>query len=321
MPEGDTVRRTADRLNQGLAGRELTRSDLRWPTLGDVDLVGRTVLEVDAHGKQILTRIAAGQGSARIPSASAQPLTLRTHLRMDGSWNLYRTGSKPWPPGTQASVRAAMANAEWTAVGVWLGMMDLVPTSAESTLIGHLGPDILAADFADPAADFGVTLALERIQQTPHETIGAALLEQRNLAGIGTFYMAEALFLKGISPWLPVSQVPDVAAVVERARILLASNVVRAVQTTTGNSRPGQQQWVHARSGKPCRRCGTTIRVAGIVVGDPNRINAAPITRTGFYCPSCQPGPTPTDDGKPQRPLGSAPKTNVAGKPAQYRRR
>ncbi len=321
MPEGDTVRRSADRLHEALAGRELTRADLRWPNLGEVNLAGRTVVEVRAYGKHILARIAAGEGSARYPTASSLPLTLRTHLRMDGSWHIHRTGTRKWPPDGQISVRAVLENAEWTAAGVWLGMMDLIPTDGESTLIGHLGPDILAADFADPTSPFGVTEALRRIRSSPDDTVGGALLEQRNLAGIGTFYMAEALFLKGISPWLPVAQVADLAGVVERARVLLSSNVVRAVQTTTGDTRPGQQQWVHARSGKPCRRCRTTIRVAQIQVGTALGLQTTPIERTAFYCPRCQPGPTPTDDGRPQRPLGSTPAVGSPQNPSDYRRR
>ncbi len=320
MPEGDTVRRSGNRLHEALGGRQLTRADLRWPNLGEVNLAGRTVIEVKTYGKHILTRIAAGDGTARFPTASTQPLTLHTHLRMDGSWHIHATGTRKWPPDGQMSVRAVLENAQWTAVGVWLGMMDLIPTTAESTLIGHLGPDILAEDFAEPTSSFGATEALRRILAAPHDTIGGALLEQRNLAGIGTFYMAEALFLKGISPWLPVEQVPDLADVVERARKLLSANVVRATPTTTGDTRPGKRQWVHSRSGKPCLRCATPVRVAQIQVGNALGLQTVPIQRTAFYCPRCQPGPTPTDDGRRQRPLGSAPSAARGQKPPYYRR-
>ncbi len=318
MPEGDTVRRAAERLHLALAGRELSRAELRWPNLGGVDLAGRTVLEVVAYGKHILTRLAAGEGAARIPTAPVEPLTLRSHLRMDGSWQLSRTGAKAWPPPDRIAVRAALANAEWTAIGLWLGMLDLVPTIAEGALIGHLGPDILAADFADPASPRGVTEALRRLGERRRETIGGALLDQRNLAGIGTFYMAETLFVTGVSPWTPVSQIADLPGIVERARRMLSANLDRATPTTTGDTRPGKHQWVHARSGQPCRRCGTTVRVAGIAVGDRNGPQTAPLERTAFYCPQCQPGPTPTDDGRGQRPLGTS--VAAVARPAGYRR-
>ncbi|RIJ78694.1 Fpg/Nei family DNA glycosylase [Nakamurella silvestris] len=320
MPEGDTVRRTADRLHLALAGRELVRTELRWPGLGEVDLSGREVLEVKTYGKHIITRIGAGDGSARFPTAPEVPLTLRSHLRMEGSWRIHATGPQAWPGRDQAAVRAVLAGTEWTAVGIWLGLLDLLPTTEEHTLFDHLGPDVLAADFLDPATDFGITEALRRLRAGGGRTIGEALLDQTNLAGIGTFYMAETLFLKGVSPWVPVEEVTDLAAMVTLASRMLTANLVRPMPTTTGISRPGQEQWVHARSGKPCRRCGTVVRVA--MVGPPLR------ERTAFYCPSCQQGPTPTDDGAPMRPLGTSPRglpgTGVSaqgrgGRPA-YRR-
>ncbi len=302
MPEGDTVRRSAGRLQQALAGRELTRAELRWPNLAAVQLAGRTVTGVVAYGKHILTRLAAAPG---LPDGDV-PLTLHSHLRMDGSWRVAATGPSSWPHPNRPGVRAALATAEWTAVGMWLGMLDLVATADEDSLIWHLGPDILADDFADPASPWGVTEALRRVTARPDETIGAALLDQRNLAGIGTFYMSEALFSKGISPWTPVRDVADPAGVVDRARRMLATNVARATPSTTGDLRNGQRQYVHARSGLPCRRCGTPVRVAMIEVHRRSPGQTAGVERTAFYCPRCQPGPTPTDDGRAQAPLGTS---------------
>ena len=279
MPEGDVVWRTADRLNRALAGRELVTSDLRWPSLATVDLTGRTVTEVLARGKHVLLR-----------TDGRPPLTLHSHLRMEGSWHVHRTG-QPW--GTARSedrVRAVLANTEWTAVGHQLGMLDLVATADEGSVVGHLGPDVLGPDW-DPA----VVLATLRAQ--PDRAVGDALLDQRVLAGVGTMFMAETLFVRGLSPWTPVSAVADIEAVVATAHRLLDANRHRAVQATTGDLRPGQATYVHARSGRPCRRCGTPVRVA--------MIGTAPQARTAFYCPSCQPGPTPTDDGRRQRPLGA----------------
>lgn len=282
MPEGDVVWRTADRLHRALAGRELTVSDLRWPSLATVDLTGRTVTEVVARGKHLMVR------------TDGEPaLTLHSHLRMEGSWHLHGSNDARGSARSPAHVRAVLANAEWTAVGHKLGMLDLVTTADEATLVGHLGPDVLGSDW-----DAAAVVATLRAQ--PDREIGHALLDQRVLAGVGTMFMAETLFLRGLSPWTPVGESGDVDAVVALAHRLLDANRLRAVQTTTGDLRPGRDRWVHSRSGRPCLRCGTGIRVA--MIGQP------PQQRTAFYCPSCQPGPTPTDDGRRQRPLGAGPR-------------
>ncbi len=284
MPEGDVVWRTAHRLHAALAGHVVTRCDLRWPSLATVDLAGREVLEVVSAGKHILCRLAPGDGRP-------DPVTLHSHLRMEGSWHLHRTGER-WSARGEEGIRAVLGNAGWTAVGHRLGMLDLVPTHAESTLVGHLGPDLLGPTW--DAAE-----AVRRIGSDPTRAIGEALLDQRMLAGVGTFYMSEALFLRGITPWTPAGQLGAhaLAALVDLLHRLLAANRDRAVQITTGDGRPGRTNYVHARSGRSCRRCGTGVRVAPIGV--------APTDRVAFYCPSCQPGTAPTDNGGVHGPLGS----------------
>ncbi len=299
MPEGDTVLRTARRLHAALADRMLIRAELRWPDLGDVDLAGRTVSEVTAYGKQILTRMSGGDGLA--------PVTLRSHLRMEGRWSIAPPGDQHWPRARGVSVRAVLANREWTAIGTWLGLLDLVPTAAEKALIGHLGPDVMADGF--PTG--GEAESVRRLSDTPDRHIGAALLDQVNVAGIGTMYMAETLFLEGVSPWTPTVET-DLVSVLRTARRLLLRGVALAIPTTTGNPRPGRNTFVHARSGRPCLRCGTIVRVAPIGI--------APKERTAFYCPVCQPGPTPTDDGRVRRPLGAHGQNGEDRRPTGYRR-
>ena len=285
MPEGDTVRRTAVRLDQALAGSALVRAELRWADLGGIDLAGRTVLGVTAYGKHLLTRLAAGD------HRPAQ--TLHSHLRMDGSWRIHATGSRPWPAATDHRVRAVLAGPQWTAVGLLLGVLELVPTAAEDTVLGHLGPDIMADGW-----DVGRDEAVRRISARPERPIGAALLDQTNVAGIGTIYMAEALFVQRVSPWAAAASV-NLPALLDTARRQLLVSVSHAVPVTTGEGVRGRTSYVHGRSGRPCRRCGGTVRVAP--VGEPPKVRAA------FYCPRCQPGPSPTDSGRPMRPLGSGP--------------
>lgn len=284
MPEGDVVWRAAQRLHAALAGRVLVTSDLRWPSLAAVDLQGRTVTEVVSRGKHLLLRVAAGAPAPR--GGREEPaVTLHSHLRMEGSWHVHATGA-PWRTArAEHGVRAVVANAEWTAVGHRLGMLDLVRTTDEHRLVGHLGPDVLGPAWGPEVVERVVATLLE----TPERQVGEALLDQRVLAGVGTYFMAEALFLRGTSPWTPVGGAGDLRALVELERRLLVAG--------TRDVAHGSLGYVHARSGLPCRRCGTGVRVA--------MIGLAPEERTAFYCPACQPGPTPTDDGAPQAPLGA----------------
>lgn len=302
--------RTAQRMDQALSGRVLIRAELRWPSLGGIDLAGRRVLATVAYGKQILTRLAAAEAPAgqRMMTASPAPLTLRSHLRMEGRWSILPPGDRHWPARSAGpSVRAVLGNLEWTAVGTWLGLLDLVPTAQEHTLIGHLGPDIMAPDLGER----GLGEGQRRLEAWPDREIGAALLDQTGVAGIGTMYMAEALFMQRISPWTPVSEVA-VRSLLLLARQLLINGARSAVPSTTGNPRRGFEVWVHGRSGKPCHRCGRTVRVAPI--------GQAPKERPAFYCPTCQPGPTPTDDGRERRPLGANPQYRENRRPTGYRR-
>ncbi|MGW4802245.1 DNA glycosylase, partial [Nonomuraea sp. NPDC004297] len=198
-------------------------------------------------------------------------LTVHTHLRMDGSWQISETGRRI-PPGDQ--VRLVLANARWQAVGVKLGMVDLVGTADEARLVGHLGPDLLGADW-DPDE------AVRRLRGSPGRTIGEALLDQRILAGIGTIYRAETLFLRGLWPWKKVGEIEDLYGLVSLAQRLLDANKAHAGTVTTGDRRPGNQTWVYGRAGRPCRRCGTRI--------SRGEMGARPQERLILWCAGCQP--------------------------------
>ncbi len=287
MPEGDTVWRTAQRLNRALAGAEVVLSDLRFPSLATVDLRGTTTLEVVSRGKHLLHRFDSG-------------VTLHSHLKMEGQWRVETPADTPrWL--RRDDLRAAIGVPTWSALGLRLGMLELVATSAESSVVGHLGPDLLGSDWDLPTALANLRAA--------RDTIGSALLDQRNLAGIGTLWASESLFLCRIGPWTPATDLDDadLERVVTRAHTLLDQARHHAVQSSTGSRRKGEEHYVHARSGRPCRRCGTTIRVA--MIGPAGR------ERTMFYCPGCQHGLGPTAAGRPQRPMGS-----TSGRSGSYRR-
>jgi endonuclease-8 len=278
VPEGDVVWRTAHLLHEALAGDRLTRCDLRWPSLATVDLTGRELLEVQPRGKHLLMRF-----------DGEPPLTLHSHLRMEGSWRLQRAGapsalgperhdSGRYHPGQRDDVRAILGTSSWTAVGRRLGMLDLVRTRDESTLVGHLGPDVLGPDW-------DVAVVERTLAAQPDRAVGEALLDQRVLAGVGTFYMAEALFLRGVTPWTPTGDVEDVGSLLRLLHRLLVASRERAGQVTTGDTRPGRTSWVHGRARRPCHRCGTPVRVSAI--------GTAPQDRVAFFCPTCQRGPRP----------------------------
>ena len=264
MPEGDTVWLAGKRLHEALVGLPLTVSDFRVPQLATTDLTGRTVLDVVPRGKHLLTRIEGG-------------LTLHTHFRMDGTWHLYRLAQR-WTGGPDWQVRLVLANETAVAVGYRLPIIDLLPTSEEHRVVGHLGPDLLGPDW-------DLDEALSRLRANPTAEIGLALLEQRNLAGLGNLYRNEALFLAGLTPWVPVQDVPDLSRLVQRSRRLMLANRDHGEQTTTGSLRRGEDHWVYGRAGKACRRCGTRVALAD--QGQPPR------ARLTYWCPSCQHGPAP----------------------------
>lgn len=259
MPEGDTVHRTATKLDRGLTGQVLTSSDFRIPSLATSDVSGATVTGTVARGKHLLTRLDTG-------------LTLRTHLKMEGGWSVHPLGTRWRRPAHTARVVLRTATTE--AVGFQV-VLDLVRTVREDDLVGHLGPDLLGPDW-------DAEVALRNLRTDPTAPIGDALLEQRHLAGIGNVFKAELCFLGRVDPRTPVGDVPDLAAIVDRAKQLLEANKDRPTRITTGDRRPGHRLWVYGRRG-PCLRCGTRILKAEL--GPPGQ------ERPTYWCPSCQPLP------------------------------
>ncbi|WP_330282103.1 Fpg/Nei family DNA glycosylase [Streptomyces sp. NBC_00588] len=275
MPEGDTVWQAARRLHDALAGRVLTRSDLRVPKFATADLTGRAVLDVTPRGKHLLTRI---EGN----------LTLHSHLRMDGAWKVFAPGQR-WSGGPSHQIRAILGNADRTAVGYRLPVLELLRTTDEERVVGHLGPDLLGPDW-DPEQ------ALANLLADPARSLGEALLDQRNLAGIGNVYKSELCFLLGATPWLPVGALPAdrAAKLPELAKRLLEANRDRPNRITTGHR--SQPLFVYGRAPRPCLRCRTSVCVAD--QGDGSR------ERPTYWCPNCQTGPAPNPTrhrGAPRR--------------------
>ncbi|XAS68521.1 DNA-formamidopyrimidine glycosylase family protein [Micrococcaceae bacterium Sec5.7] len=288
MPEGDSVFRAAAQLHGALAGQVLTASDFRVPRFATLNLTGWTVNEVVPRGKHLLMRL---HGPAN------ERLTIHSHLKMEGSWHVYPWGGRWRKPGFTA--RCVLRTSAADVVGFALGLLEVIRTEDEHTVVGHLGPDLLGPDW-DPAE------AERRVAAAPEVPIGVALLDQRNLAGIGNIYRCEVCFLAGVHPASPVSAVADLPgaadlrAMFADAKQLLEANLGPGRRTTVLDSRglpvgraaqgPGgaPTHWVYGREHQPCLRCRTPIRRG--VLGKPGSSGQGDAEeRDIYFCPNCQP--------------------------------
>lgn len=272
MPEGDTIFRTARTLQRALAGHVVTAFEAQLAGVAVVDrrapVTGRTVDRVESRGKHLLI-VFSGD------------LVLRSHLRMHGSWHIYRPGERWRAP--QRDARVVIATAEWIAIAFNVFDAELL-TMAEidrHTRLSALGPDLLAEapDMAE---------ARTRVRASGARDIATALLSQHAAAGIGNVYKSELLFLERLYPFTPLASVSDetIDALLARARHLLQLNVAespaaggqRFGRVTTGRLNPRERLWVYGRAGEPCFRCGAPVRSESETGG-----------RRTYWCPSCQP--------------------------------
>lgn len=269
MPEGDTIWRTAARLRPALVGAELARFDA--PRLvGDRPRPGVRIAGVEAVGKHLLVHFDGG-------------LSLDTHMRMTGSWHLYRAGER-WrrPPHL---LRCRLVVPSWEAVCFSAPVVRTYrrdgrtdPLGALDDPVGHLGPDLCDAD-----ADVDAAVARMDELVEPGTSIAEVLLDQRVAAGIGNVYKSEVLFACALDPFTPLGDVePGLRRrLVEVAARLLRANLVTSRRTTVAG--PAGRVAVYGRRRRPCRRCGTPIRAA----------RHGRQARTTYWCPRCQPRPPP----------------------------
>lgn len=251
MPEGDTVFRTATKLREALAGKMLTRCDVRVPKFATVDLTGCVVDEVISRGKHLFIR--AGDAS------------IHSHLKMDGAWLIGGQIRRVQPH----KIRIILEAADSRAAGIDLGVLEILKREHDMTAVDHLGPDLLGDDWEPAIARANLVADSER-------PLANALLDQRVMAGVGNVYANELCFVTGYLPTTPVGKVKDPLRMVQRARDMLWLNRSRVNRTTTGDTRSGRDLWVYGRVGRPCRRCGTAIESDDS--GD----------RISYWCPNCQ---------------------------------
>jgi endonuclease-8 len=279
MPEGDTILRAAQALHRVLAGQIVTRFDAVYPAVTrvaeDHPIVGRTIESVTARGKHLLISFSGD-------------LVLRTHMRMNGSWHLYRTGA-PWQRPAR-DMRVLVATADAVAVGFNVPIAELLShrQMERHKELRALGPDLLAGAGTQYPYTIDVPEIVRRMRARGADTIADVLLNQRVVAGIGNVFKSEILFAAGVDPFSTVASLSDadLERVVGIARDQLAASVLdRSKTLTMSNGRrttrsldPTAKLWVYSRGGKPCRRCGSVIR------SKKTGIDA----RLTYWCPQCQ---------------------------------
>jgi len=273
MPEGDTIFRAARTLHRALAGNEVTAFESMLPALNrihqDAPLTGRTIERVSAVGKHLFIHFSGN-------------LVLRTHMRMNGSWHIYRSGERWQRP--RRDMRIVLRTADFEAVGFAIPVAEFITGTRLSRHreIRSLGPDVLSDTF-------DVAIVVENLRSRSSSQIADALINQRVLAGLGNVYKSEVLFLSSVNPFLQVEALSDsqLTSIVETGRRVLKMNVSEGLQMmttfgglrrTTHRSAPTERLWVYGRARLPCRRCGTPIRVRKQGVD----------ARLTYWCSTCQ---------------------------------
>lgn len=262
MPEGDSVYQLAARL-QWMRGQQVTGTDLRVPSVATVRFDGQQVRAVWPYGKHLFMQF--------------ENEILHTHLKMEGTWGIYRRGQRWKRPAYLA--RVVLDFPEIQLVGFQLGMVRVFPTTEYQQRIAHLGPDVLSNTWEAS----GRQQAIANLEQQPHRAIGLALLDQKVLAGVGNEYRAEICFLLGVHPATQV-QFVDLEKTVDITRRLMWANRNSRMRVCTGIAKPGQTSYAFGRNHKPCRRCGARIQQSTLVA-DPE----AELERIIWWCPQCQP--------------------------------
>ncbi|MDR2254864.1 MAG: Fpg/Nei family DNA glycosylase [Arthrobacter sp.] len=278
MPEGDSLARVEQRLRPLLLDTPLVRSDFRVPSMATLDLRGRAITEVAAYGKHLFLRVDGGD-------------VIHSHLLMEGRWLVLAPGERWTVPA--ARVRAVLETEHAQLLGVQLGVLEAITQPRREEMVAALGPD--------PIHAWDAELALALLRADPERLLGAVLLDQRVVAGIGNIFRSESLFVAGLSPFSRVGEHDDaaLARVLEVAAAQLRQNAQRASRRTAGPSWP-ERYWVYGRAGRPCPRAHGRVESApladptlarGYVGGDSSDLRS--VARDVFWCPRCQPGPVP----------------------------
>jgi endonuclease-8 len=279
MPEGDTIFRAARALNKALAGKVVTGFETTLAPLARVNddkpIPGRTLERVEARGKWCLIFFSGD-------------LILITHMRMSGSWHLYKTGERWLAPRSAMRIVITCGTVQAVAFSVPVAELHTTRSLERSENVPKLGVDVLGATYS---VDTAVRALRDYRQSHPDAEIANVLLNQRVLAGIGNVYKSEIAFAAGVNPFRKMHTVSDreLERIAEIAHRYMHANIAESkgegMVTYTGNRRTTRRMdhsarlWVYRRQGQECRRCGAIIEMRRQGTG----------ARSTYWCPSCQP--------------------------------
>lgn len=279
MPEGDTIFRAARALNKALGGKMVTDFETMLAALArvndDTTIAGRTVERVEARGKWCLIFFSGD-------------LILLTHMRMSGSWHIYKTGERWQAPRRAMRVVITCGDVQAVAFNIPVAEFHTAHSLERSENVPKLGLDVLGGKYT---VDDGLYALQEHRRSHADAEIGNVLLNQRVLAGIGNVYKSEIAFAAGVNPFRTMRTISDreLECMAEVAQRYMQANIAEGtgegIVTYAGNRRTtramdrGARLWVYGRQGQECRRCGAIIEMRRQGTG----------ARSTYWCPSCQP--------------------------------
>lgn len=278
MPEGDTIYLTAHALQKAIGGKVVTAFETQLAMLASVhddkSLIGRTVEKVEARGKWCLISF-------------SDDLILVTHMRMSGSWHIYRTGETWWIGRNRMRVAITCGDYQVVAFNAPIAEFYTARSLDRNSQIPKLGPDILSDNFT-------VAKAVESLRSYaayhPESEVAVTLLNQRVMAGLGNVYKSEVAFAAGVNPFRPMRTItpPEMQSIADIAQRYLKANIASGTRegmvTYAGNRRTTHSMdrtdrlWVYGRQGQECRRCGAIIEMR----------KQGEQARPTYWCPSCQ---------------------------------
>ena len=275
MPEGDTIFRAARTLHRALSGQTVTSFETVFPRLSRVEtdsgITGRQIVSVESRGKWLLMNFSGD-------------LILLTHMLMNGSWHIYRTGER-WKR-SHAEMRVLISTPAIIAVAFNIQIAEFHTADSLRRRPGfnRLGPSVLADQYDQ-------SQILANLTAHPDLEVGVALLNQSVLAGVGNVYKSEICFACGVNPFRTIESLSaeELGCLVVTARKFLLANVTETsgdgistymgMRRTTRRADPEERLWAYHRRAEPCRKCGTPIE---------SRKHSSD-ARTSFWCPRCQP--------------------------------
>lgn len=257
MPEGDTLRRLADKITDRFGGHLVLRSKTRDPRIATVDFGGTVLTTADAYGKHLFIRFDDGR-------------SLHAHLEMTGSFEVGRPSRE-----SEWRRRVELWFGDGRLTGVAVPVLEVIPTSDEQGVTGRLGPDLCAVAGPPEADEIAA-----RMLTNPETALAGGMLDQRNAAGFGNVYANDVPFITGVDPRQPVGSIDGLTELVAIGTALIRVSAARGPQNTTGRRLATNDHWVHGHGRGRCSVCGERL--------DYLDADSTAWRRSITWCPTCQ---------------------------------